>query len=44
MAVNANNIDTIDMTDSLGRELEVEASNFACKIYADEFRGKVTEP
>lgn len=44
MAVNANNIDIIDMTDSLGRELEVEASNFACKIYADEFRGKVTEP
>lgn len=44
MAVNANNTDVIDMTDSLGRELEVEASNFACKIYADEFRGKVTEP
>ena len=44
MAVNANNTDIIDMTDSLGRELEVEASNFACKIYADEFRGKATEP
>ena len=43
MAVNANNVDIVDMTDSLGRELEVEASNFACKIYADEFRGKVTE-
>ena len=44
MAVNANNVDIVDMIDSLGRELEAEASNFACKIYADEFRDKVTEP
>lgn len=38
------NTDFIDMTDSLGRELEVEASNLACKIYADEFRGEVEDP